>query len=115
MQDTVGDAIGNITVFAGTVRIDFLKISQLEPNSNTPQYETAHRLVMPVGGFMQAADRFAALRQKLIEGGLATGTTAPAHTAHTPTEAVEKTKAKPVAKKTKSASKPATTTKKSLT
>lgn len=113
MQDTFGDAIGNITVFAGTVRIDFLKISQLEPNSNTPQYETAHRLVMPVGGFMQAADRFAALRQKLIDGGLATGTTAPAHTAHTPSEAVEKTKAKPAAK-TKAATKVATATKKRL-
>ena len=113
MQDTFGDAIGNITVFAGTVRIDFLKISQLEPNSNTPQYETAHRLVMPVGGFMQAADRFAALRQKLIDGGLATGTTAPAHTAHAPSEVVEKTKAKPVAK-TKATTKVATATKKRL-
>ena len=113
MQDTFGDAIGNITVFAGTVRIDFLKISQLEPNSNTPQYETAHRLVMPVGGFMQAADRFAALRQKLIDGGLATGTTAPAHTAHTPIEAVEKTMAKPAAK-TKATTKVATATKKRL-
>ena len=109
MQDTFGDAIGNITVFAGTVRIDFLKIAQLEPKSNTPQYETAHRLVMPIGGFMQAADRFAALRQKLIDGGLATGTTAPAHT---PSEAVVKTKAKPAAK-TKAASKSSLTNKKS--
>ena len=113
MQDTFGDAIGNITVFAGTVRIDFLKISQIEPKSNTPQYEAAHRLVMPLGGFMQAADRFAALRQKLIDGGLATGTTAPAHTAQTPSEAVEKTKAKPGAK-TKATAKVATATKKRL-
>lgn len=112
MQDTFGDAIGNITVFAGTVRVDFLKIAKLEPNSNTPQYEPAHRLVMPIGGFMQAADRFAALRQKLIDGGLATGTTAPAHTAITPSEAVVKTKAKPAAK-TKAASKTVTASKKS--
>jgi len=114
MQDTFGDAIGNITVFAGTVRIDFLKISQLEPNNNSPQYETAHRLVMPVGGFMQAADRFAALRQKLIDSGLATGTTAPAHTVHTPIEAIEKTKAKTATKPKASLTKVATATKKRL-
>jgi hypothetical protein len=98
MQDTFGDAVGNITVFAGTVRIDFLKIAQIENNSNTPQYESAHRLVMPIGGFMQAADRFAALRQKLIDNGMATGTTAPAHTAHSPSEEEGKIKAKPTTK-----------------
>lgn len=68
MQDIFADAIGNITVFGGTVRIEFLKITSLDEKTNAPKYDVSHRLVMPTGGFMQAAERHATLRQKLIEG-----------------------------------------------
>ncbi len=69
MQDIFADAIGNITVFGGTVRIEFLKVTSLDEQSNLPKYDVSHRLVMPTAGFMQAAERHALLRQKLIEGG----------------------------------------------
>lgn len=69
MQDIFADAIGNITVFGGTVRIEFLKVSSLDEKNNSPKYDVSHRLVMPTAGFMQAAERHAVLRQKLIEGG----------------------------------------------
>jgi hypothetical protein len=69
MQDIFADAIGNITVFGGTVRIEFLKVTSLDETNKQPQYDVSHRLVMPTAGFMQAAERHAVLRQKLIEGG----------------------------------------------
>lgn len=69
MQDIFADAIGNITVFGGTVRIEFLKVTSLDETNKQPQYDVSHRLVMPTTGFMQAAERHAVLRQKLIEGG----------------------------------------------
>ncbi len=69
MQDIFADAIGNITVFGGTVRIEFLKVTSLDEQTNSPKYDVSHRLVMPTAGFMQAAERHALLRQKLIEGG----------------------------------------------
>lgn len=69
MQDIFADAVGNITVFGGTVRIEFLKVTSLDETTNSPKYDVSHRLVMPVNGFMQAADRHAVLRQKLIDGG----------------------------------------------
>lgn len=69
MQDIFADAIGNITVFGGTVRLEFLKVTNLDETNNQPKYEVSHRLVMPTAGFMQAAERHAVLRQKLIDGG----------------------------------------------
>ena len=69
MQDIFADAIGNITVFGGTVRIEFLKVTSLDETNKQPQYDVSHRLVMPTAGFIQAAERHAVLRQKLIEGG----------------------------------------------
>jgi hypothetical protein len=69
MQDIFADAIGNITVFGGTVRLEFLKVTSLDETTNQPKYEVSHRLVMPTAGFMQAAERHAVLRQKLIDGG----------------------------------------------
>ena len=75
MQDNFADGIGNINVFGGTVRIELLKITKLDPDTNAPHFEPSHRLVMPLGGFMQMAERFTALRQKLIESGVVLGTT----------------------------------------
>lgn len=69
MQDIFADAIGNITVFGGTVRIEFLKVTSLDEETNLPKYDVSHRLVMPTAGFMQAAERHAVLRQKLVDGG----------------------------------------------
>lgn len=69
MQDIFADAIGNITVFGGTVRIEFLKVTSLDETTKLPKYDISHRLVMPIAGFMQASERHAVLRQKLIEGG----------------------------------------------
>ena len=74
MDDNFADGIGNINVFGGTVRIELLKIVKLDTDTNAPQFEPSHRLVMPLGGFMQAAERFSALRQKLIESGAVMGT-----------------------------------------
>ncbi len=69
MQNIFADAIGNITVFGGTVRIEFLKVTSLDEETNLPKYDVSHRLVMPTAGFMQAAERHAVLRQKLVDGG----------------------------------------------
>ena len=96
MQDNFADGIGNVNVFGGTVRIELLKITKLAPDTNAPQFEPSHRLVMPLGGFMQTAERFAALRQKLIDSGVVLGATQEAPAAE---------KAKP---KTKTTSKAAT-------
>lgn len=83
MQDIFADAIGNITVFGGTVRLEFLKVTSLDETTNQPKYEVSHRLVMPTAGFMQAAERHAVLRQKLIDGG---HLSPPAATVTKPTE-----------------------------
>jgi hypothetical protein len=87
MQDIFADAIGNITVFGGTVRLEFLKVTSLDETTNQPKYDVSHRLVMPTAGFMQAAERHAVLRQKLIDG----GHIAPPAAAVTPTAAPAKT------------------------
>ncbi len=94
MQDIFADAIGNITVFGGTVRLEFLKVTSLDETTNQPKYDVSHRLVMPTAGFMQAAERHAVLRQKLMDGGHiappAATVTAPA----TQTKAAEKSGSK---------------------
>ena len=87
MQDIFADAIGNITVFGGTVRLEFLKVTSLDEKNNQPKYDVSHRLVMPTAGFMQAAERHAVLRQKLIDG----GHIAPPAATVTPTAAPAKT------------------------
>jgi hypothetical protein len=86
MQDLFADAIGNITVFGGNVRIEFLKVTSLDESTKQPKYDVSHRLVMPTAGFMQAAERHVVLRQKLIDGGLITPPAATVTPAATPTK-----------------------------
>lgn len=79
MQDYFADNIGTMTVIGGTVRIEFVRISSIDPATKQPVYEPSHRLVMPLQGFMQSAERHGALQRKLQEAGLVPNapTTAP--------------------------------------
>jgi hypothetical protein len=95
MQDIFADAIGNITVFGGTVRLEFLKVTSLDETTNQPKYDVSHRLVMPTAGFMQAAERHAVLRQKLIDGGHISPPTATVTPSAAQTKTAEKSAAKP--------------------
>lgn len=71
MQDYFADTIGNITVIAGTVRIEFVRIANIDSETKQPVYESSHRIVMPIQGFVQSCERQAALKRKLEEAGLA--------------------------------------------
>jgi hypothetical protein len=70
MQDYFADAIGNITVIGGTVRIEFVRIASIDSETKQPVYESSHRIVMPIQGFVQSCDRQSALKRKLEEAGL---------------------------------------------
>lgn len=74
MTDYYADMIGNITVTGPLVRIDFL--SQASPAPHQPpsqqgaQFQLAHRLVMPLDGFLRSLGVQEQIRAKLIEDGI---------------------------------------------
>jgi len=70
VQDYFADNIGNMTVIGATVRIEFVRIASIDPATKQPVYEPSHRLVMPLQGFSQSAERHGALLRKLHEAGL---------------------------------------------
>ena len=90
MTDYYADLIGNITVTGHLVRIDFL--SQEPPSPHQPPQQQgaplkfAHRLVMPLDGFLRSLGVQEQLRAKLIEDGVVKveqkDPAAPAETAH---------------------------------
>ena len=74
MTDYYADVIGNITVTGHLVRIDFL--SQEPPSPHQPPQQQgaplqfAHRLVMPLDGFLRSLGVQEQLRAKLVEDGV---------------------------------------------
>jgi hypothetical protein len=70
MQDYFADTIGNMTVIGTTVRIEFVRIASVDPETKQPIYESTHRLVMPIQGFNQSCDRQVALQKRLQHTGL---------------------------------------------
>ena len=90
MTDYYADLIGNITVTGHLVRIDFLSqaspASHQQPQPQGAQFQVAHRLVMPLDGFLRSLGVQEQLRAKLIEDGVVKveqkEPAAPADTAH---------------------------------
>lgn len=97
MQDHFADNVGTMTVIGGTVRIEFVRISSIDPTTKQPVYEPSHRLVMPLQGFTQSAERHGALQRKLQEAGLVPNapTAAAANTGSQASAAGPATEAKP--------------------
>lgn len=70
MADYFADVIGNITVTGNLVRIDFLSQSSPVLQQQAAQLQVAHRLVMPLDGFLRSLDTQERVRAKLIADGV---------------------------------------------
>ncbi len=56
MSDYFADRLGNVTVANGVVRLDFMRLTSLDPKKKQARLDPAFRLVLPVGGMMQAVE-----------------------------------------------------------
>lgn len=104
MQDYFADTIGNITVIGGTVRVEFVRIANIDSETKQPLYESSHRIVMPIQGFVQSCERQLALKRKLEEAGLTPKGTSITSTKNTEVSSTENLSSKSRLKKTKGSS-----------
>jgi len=70
MQDYFADLVGNVAITGNLVRIDYMRLTGADHEKKKLSYETSHRLVMPVEGFLRSLDTMDKLRQKLIDDGV---------------------------------------------
>lgn len=75
MTDYYADLIGNINVTGAMVRIDFLsRTTTPHQQQDTPQqevlFQTSHRLVLPLDGFLRSLGVQEQVRTKLIADGV---------------------------------------------
>ncbi len=70
MQDQFADVIGNISLAGGVVRIDFMRITNIDPETKQAQFEFSHRLVMPLEGFLRSMEVQEKVKEQLIKDGV---------------------------------------------
>ena len=70
-QDIFVDAIENIHVTGGIVRIDLASLQpQLKNENGQPVFATCQRIVMPLNGFLQGMNLQQNIVQQLIQAGV---------------------------------------------
>lgn len=67
MFDLFADRLGNITVASGVVRMDFVKISELDKENQKVELSPSFRLVLPIDGMLQTLDALEQIKASLIE------------------------------------------------
>jgi len=72
MQDYFADTVGNVTVTGNLVRIDFIKMVGVDPETKQVKFELSHRLVMPLDGFLHGLQIQEDIREKLVKDGVLT-------------------------------------------
>jgi len=65
MSDLFVDRLGNIAIADGVVRLDFLRLAALDPETKQARMEPSLHLAMPVQGFLQAVDMLDKVRAEL--------------------------------------------------
>ena len=66
MSDQFVDRLGNVVIADGVVRLDFLRLAALDPDTKQAQMEPSLHLAMPVQGFLQAVDMLDKVRAELL-------------------------------------------------
>ena len=69
-QDFFADAIGEITLSGGMVRMDLMTMTGSSRDGNKPKLEVKQRIVMPPDGFLKSFSSMENLVKQLIEAGL---------------------------------------------
>lgn len=67
MSDYFADRLGNITVAGGVVRLDFLRLTSLDPENQKAEMHPSLRLVMPMDGILQTIDMLDKMRDNLTK------------------------------------------------
>lgn len=70
MNDIFVDVLGNLVVTGGVVRMEFMRVTGVEPETKKPKFELSHRVVLPLDGFLRSLALQEGLRKKLIEDGV---------------------------------------------
>lgn len=66
-MDLFADRLGNVTVADGVIRIDFLRLKEVDNENQKAQLEHTFRLVMPIEGMLQTVEALEQVKQGLIE------------------------------------------------
>lgn len=67
MSDYFADRLGNITVAGGVVRLDFLRLTALDPENQKAELHPSFRLAMPLDGMIQAIEMLDNMRDTLLK------------------------------------------------
>lgn len=67
MTDLYADRLGNVTIASGTVRLDFLRLTSIDPETKQARLDPALRLVLPVDGMMQTVEMLDRIRNELVQ------------------------------------------------
>lgn len=65
-MDLFADRLGTITVANGVVRMDFLRVKEINQEAKQAELEAAFRLVMPLDGVMQTIEVLEKMKQDLL-------------------------------------------------
>lgn len=69
-QDFFADAIGEITLSRGMVRMDLMTVTGSSKDGAQPKLEVKQRIVMPPDGFLKSFSAMENLVKQLIDAGL---------------------------------------------
>ena len=69
-QDFFADAIGEITLSRGMVRMDLMTVTGSSKDGAQPKLEFKQRIVMPPDGFLKSFSAMENLVKQLIDAGL---------------------------------------------
>lgn len=70
MNDIFVDVLGNVVVTGGVVRLEFVRLTGVEPTTKKPTFELSHRVVLPLDGFLRSLALQEGLRNKLVKDGV---------------------------------------------
>lgn len=67
-MDLFADRLGNITIASGVIRMDFLRLKEIQKDKdgNHIEMEQAFRMVMPLDGVMQTIDVLEKMKAELL-------------------------------------------------
>ena len=65
-MDLFADRLGKVTVAHGVVRMDFLRVKEIDQESKRAEWEQAIRLAMPLDGVMQTIEVLEKMKQDLL-------------------------------------------------
>jgi hypothetical protein len=80
MSDLFVDRLGNIVIADGVARLDFLRLSALDPEKKQARMVPSVRLVIPLTGLVQAIEMLDKVRGELVRQAQAVPAAAPEST-----------------------------------